>query len=368
MEKKIFDFTLPLLCSSNDDLTKTWYISYYIIEPCGYKKRMRLYGGINKGKTIAQRYKIAEKLLQNLTVQLQSELLPTSKYKRYIKDVLLDILAKRKNELRKKTYQSYVSKITGFCAYLDKLNIFKIELVTYEVVEKIKEMMLNDGLNNTTINQYINKIRYVFDSLVKLKEVKKNPFAEVKMLKENPQGAMYFKEHQISYIKENIETQNPLLWLACQTLFYCFIRPGEMRNLKVCDFDLIEATLTVPAEISKNKKRQTVQIPDSFLPTLRAYLKGRDKNDYFLLINGKQININYLNTEHRKIMNTLGFGKRYVFYSWKHTGAVQVAKSNIPLKQLQMQLRHHSLDQVNEYLREMGIFEAKELKANYPKL
>ncbi|MCX6269628.1 MAG: hypothetical protein NTU44_00125 [Bacteroidetes bacterium] len=36
----------------------------------------------------------------------------------------------------------------------------------------------------------------------------------------------------------------------------------------------------------------------------------------------------------------------------KHTGAVEASKY-IPVKDLQMQLRHHSLDQVDAYLRQM---------------
>lgn len=56
----------------------------------------------------------------------------------------------------------------------------------------------------------------------------------------------------------------------------------------------------------------------------------------------------------------------YTLYSWKHTGAVAAAKSNIPIKQLQLQLRHHSLDQVDQYLRQMGVSDLREIAADFP--
>jgi hypothetical protein len=43
-------------------------------------------------------------------------------------------------------------------------------------------------------------------------------------------------------------------------------------------------------------------------------------------------------------------------------------KAGIGLKDLQMQMRHHSLDQLNEYLREMGVLESVTLKKNFPAL
>lgn len=71
---------------------------------------------------------------------------------------------------------------------------------------------------------------------------------------------------------------------------------------------------------------------------------------------------------HLCILNALGFDKNkgYCLYSWKHTGAIQAVKNGVGVKELQIQLRHHSLDQVNEYLRQMGVWDLKNLQANFP--
>ncbi|MCX6270509.1 MAG: hypothetical protein NTU44_04675 [Bacteroidetes bacterium] len=60
----------------------------------------------------------------------------------------------------------------------------------------------------------------------------------------------------------------------------------------------------------------------------------------------------------------MGLTQDYKFYSLKHTGAVKAIKY-IPVKDLQMQLRHHSLDQVDAYLRQMKAVESEELRTPF---
>jgi integrase len=70
---------------------------------------------------------------------------------------------------------------------------------------------------------------------------------------------------------------------------------------------------------------------------------------------------------HARILKDLRFGKGYTLYSWKHTGAIAVAKSGrVGVKELQIQLRHHSLDQTDQYLRQMGVQDLGRLQAHFP--
>ena len=54
-----------------------------------------------------------------------------------------------------------------------------------------------------------------------------------------------------------------------------------------------------------------------------------------------------------------------MLYSWKHTGVVMAVKAGIHIKQLQIQFRHHGLDQVDQYLRDLGI---QQISTNHPRL
>ncbi|MDW3649885.1 MAG: hypothetical protein R8P61_22625 [Bacteroidia bacterium] len=74
-----------------------------------------------------------------------------------------------------------------------------------------------------------------------------------------------------------------------------------------------------------------------------------------------------MNRRHQEILKNLRFDtKRHKLYSWKHTGAVSAVKAGVPIKMLQIQLRHHSLDQVNQYLRKMGVHDLGRLAEMFP--
>jgi len=51
-------------------------------------------------------------------------------------------------------------------------------------------------------------------------------------VKANASQAMYFQTKQIQKLKKAIQERDPELWLAVQFIYYCFIRPGELRWLK----------------------------------------------------------------------------------------------------------------------------------------
>lgn len=66
------------------------------------------------------------------------------------------------------------------------------------------------------------------------------------------------------------------------------------------------------------------------------------------------------------MLKDLNITGRYGFYSWKHTGAVMAVKGGINIKDLQLQLRHHSLDMVNEYLKNLGVTDSERLLNHFP--
>ena len=102
------------------------------------------------------------------------------------------------------------------------------------------------------------------------------------------------------------------------------------------------------------------------------FLQSYPNNYYILSKCGKPgqnpISTKWLNDEHRKVLDELKIIGRYAFYSWKHTGVVKAVKSGLNIKDLQLQLRHHSLDMVNEYLKNLGVLDSEDLINRYPTL
>lgn len=71
---------------------------------------------------------------------------------------------------------------------------------------------------------------------------------------------------------------------------------------------------------------------------------------------------------HRKVLNKLQIRGRYAFYSWKHTGVVKCVQAGMNIRDIQNQLRHHSLEMVMEYLKGLGVMQSHDLKHNFPNI
>ena len=80
------------------------------------------------------------------------------------------------------------------------------------------------------------------------------------------------------------------------------------------------------------------------------------------------IAINYMKNKHRPLLARSKISNQCKLYKWKHTGDVACARAGMASKELQMQLRHASLDQVNIYLASMLGNESVFVKNNYPTL
>jgi integrase len=227
------------------------------------------------------------------------------------------------------------------------------------------------NLSNETYNGHLRLFKSFYEELIDAQVVTKNPFSGIKSLDKQNTPALYFTRPQINILKAEISQKDPYLWFFIGFVYYCFIRPGELRQLKVGDINFDERKILIRPEISKNKKAQYVSIPDNFFHALHFlnkfnslyYIFGKNE-----LPGPQMIGINTMKIRHQNFLKSLKFSNKHKLYSWKHTGAISCARAGIPLKDLQMQLRHHSLDQVNAYLSGMMAYESEAIKKNYPLL
>jgi integrase len=113
-------------------------------------------------------------------------------------------------------------------------------------------------------------------------------------------------------------------------VFYTFIRPIELRRLKVGDVNLEKRKIFISGENSKNKKVEYVLISKQFAEILTEYkfLERPKDSPLFDLNNDIKYSKNWFSTEFRKICNKLGLPKTYELYGWKHTGVSEHYKKS----------------------------------------
>lgn len=362
-EKKFFD---PKIYPKDHDLAKEWFVYYYIPVNNGTShKRIKVSDGINRLKTVEERIKYAE----NLILKIKDGSYSKKYNSKSNGSVLSKALNLKRNSRNKKTISAYENHLDIYLKFLKsigkhELNVKKID------AEEFKIYLINIGLSGKTIKNYLSSIKALYNKHIDVNEIYnfRNPFQNLENITVASKSKMWFNDFQIEKVKNYlIRSKQYDLWLACQLQYYCFIRPNELRQLKASHFNLNAGYIEITSDISKNNKTQKVSIPNSFYQNLE-FIDKMKPNQYIFPSKrmGKCIGRNTFTKKHNKALKTVGINGNYSLYSWKHTGVVKSVKNGIYIKDLQLQLRHSSLDMVNEYLKDLGILDLDRIKDVFP--
>ncbi len=393
--------THPKLHDRQGDLTKQWYVSYTYRNSVTKKmETFKVYEKINTYTTVAERIAEGKRVIKNLWRKLQGGWSPfanqdkkavyadvtvtdvTKRGKKpnaqkpldyTIKQYLSVYLIEKKPTLRKSSYQTYKSKINIFCQWLDKQDLALLPINELTVDHAALFIATLKHKSTTTQKAYINDLKTVFNHFKNEKKlISINIFEHIikPKVKKTPQKP--FNPAQRHELKKYFGENHPQIFLLVQLIFYTLIRPNEARLLLISDIDTEEGTITMRAEISKNKKTQIVALPNELKKTLLEWKIYDYPANYYLLGKGgtpanKHWGRETLIKKHNGELRNLGYPLCYSLYSWKHTGAKSLAKIAKNIKAVQLQCRHASLDQTDQYLRDLGINDfTEELQNNYP--
>ena len=281
-----------------------------------------------------------------------------------------------KPRLRKRSVSSYKSHIKYFCEFLNEYypDLAIRSLQVSHVTEFLNTLQQKKDISNKTRNSYGTTISTMLSDLKVLGYVDENVMEKFKRAKVHKSKAhQFYNTNQRNKIKEVVSKENPNLWLVCQILFYTFVRPQEIRFLKVGYIETDTNKLFIPAEISKNKKNERIDIP---MPLMQSFIKSGFLSyhlDHYLFgIDGvpskKPTKESQFTKEYKVIKDNLKLPKGYTLYSWKHTGVVAAYKNGIDVLEISQQCRHHSLDQTRTYMRGLGVYSSENIKNNFPEI
>ena len=381
------------LFDGGGDLNKYWFVHYSYCDPVTNKfKRFKLFGKLNQLHQRKDRLKEAHSLINAINEKLTSGFSPFLNIETYtdnflphkqkdkekktdysIRYYLNKYLAIRAPRLRSKTKDTYTSKLRIFSNYLSEFKLDKIPLYKFSHDNAKEFLNYLTKKSPTTINEYVRTLKSFFNDFIKNDLLIKNPFDNIPKIPELREGKLPFSRFQIEKIKQEIKGENEMLWVAVNMLYYCFIRPGELRGLKISDIDLDNTKIRIGADISKNKKTQFVTIPTQLVEILIEYkIYNFQPGDFLFSKSGTpgqvQVSRDYLSKTHKKSLDRLGFDSTYSFYSWKHTGALNAWRAGISIKDIKEQMRHHSLDMTDIYLKSIGAIECLDIKNRFPVL
>lgn len=331
-----------------------WLIVYYAKDPQS-DKLVRFRNRVPKMSNKKERLRFAQKMIDTLNEQLYSGWSPYMgnltevKTIDYCFDYYLKTLSKELSDgvKRKSTYNNYKYFITAFTEYLSiyQKNVkFISDISTLICDHFLDRIYIEKEKSARTYNFYLMCMRTFFNFCLSKGFIKESPVKNTKMksIKEKTRVVLNEKEKaKLALLKE----ENFHFYVFCMTTYYCFIRPNELKKLKVENVNIEKNYITIPSSISKNRKTENVTIPNIFIEELKEHI-GKASKDLFLFgkkfVPGKQAVTN-LFYHWENVRKKYGFRKEVQFYSLKDTGITDMLNAGVPAIKVRDQARHSDL-------------------------
>ncbi len=381
MMKKIF-YELPTLYDAKGQTDKDWHIAYKEWDENSNKlERVKKYGKLNR-LPVEERYAEAKSMIAEFTKYLEEKFPDQEGYVKTLAEHIADI-CRSKQDLKDKSAATYRVFKKDFTEFLEKNKMLKLLAPNFKVSHAFAYMdHVSDKAevnSNTTWNNYRNFMKVYFIELENREIIKVNPFRKIRLKPATEKTHVPFTPSQQKALAKLLWDRFPNLYLFCSLVFYCFIRPGEeIRNLKLKDIDWDQRQIRVRGSYAKNNTTQFVKIPEEFYNFLMRHFSHYKEMDQELYMFGHDLTPRKCKVHkddptkwHKEFLLELNIptgDEGCTLYSWKHTGAIRAVQSGINLKDLQLQLRHASLDQVDKYLRGLGMLPSNELENKFPSM
>lgn len=376
---------MPQLNDRGGDLSRKWYVFFSVRNPKTDKmERVQKFKHLHKCKTKAERYREAEKQCAYWREKLQAGWTPFADDENVIYQDQLQYsnIAKifGRQRAANKTFgffaSKYIEKVSGLdpetvITYRSKLRVFTqwlrmrnladndISILQQQQLFEFFDWIINDrGLSRNSVKKYRQLLIKVFELAISEKAIIASPVHSLPACTtEIDHAARPIQKLDMDAFLKIMDANDPQLGLFIRFEYNCFMRPKEIRFMKVKWIDFAAGTIVTPRNILKTKHDRVSVIPATFLHELRTKYKLIDeaKEHYVFGKNRKpgemHLGKNTMRTRFVKIRKALNMPYEYKLYSWKHSGNVQAEKMDIPMVDRMYQNGHTSIQTTEVYTR-----------------
>lgn len=278
----------------------------------------------------------------------------------------------RKNILRPANIVRDKSFFKIFIEFLHKKQLHKKKAheITKSHIIAFLDNLKEKSVSNNTRNSYLRWIKSIFAIMQKREMILQNPSENIEKLKGEQTRTVAIEPEHLKQIMQLCRERDTELYLFCLFVFYTFVRPIELRRLKVSNVNLEANKMAIYGNQSKNKKTEYVMIPEPLKKALleAKFLERNPDEPLFSDNRDLQYSRNKYSTMFAEIIKENGFPKEYTLYCLKHTGVVEYYKKGCGIKFIKEQCRHSNLAMTDKYLKSLGLFENEEVLKNAPEI
>jgi integrase len=155
---------------------------------------------------------------------------------------------------------------------------------------------------------------------------------EVHQLREKEKKREPLSAAALARMREYLYNTDRHFLLACMMEYYTFIRPDEMRHLRIGNVSVSRKEITVPADVAKNRKERTVGLNQKVILMMMDLNIFDAPSQYYIFgeelkPGPEMIYLNRFRLEWKKMRTALRWPDSYQFYSLKDSGIRDLANA-----------------------------------------
>jgi integrase len=383
------------LAKLNDKNAKDWFVYYSFVNPnTGKFERFKERYGLNNTANlqhIANGYKssvehirrvMAAEMIDEINENLKKGFNPFHQltYKSATTNkTAVEVLEKLVEELNgnasKNTQETYNLMLSRFKKFLSeqKLSEYTVQYFTIDHAKAFQKFLQEKLLlQKKTINTTVSHVGLFWDELIERKYVKDNPF-RIKAVRKTRHGhddkddvfEPLTPTELEAILAEFKKVRNAGMIRFMGFVYYAWIRPVEVSRIRVKDVDLKSKTIRLKSSITKNEKGSFVQIVPELFKLIEPLHLEKTNPEYFLFSKGLKPGKTQIRDVWRSVTERLWnpvckkLKIAKALYALKHTGNIEYLlhnKGKADLKWQQMQNRHSSAAQTEQYNRKLGAY------------
>lgn len=339
---------------------KNNYVVYSVVNPetgCFVYRRIKL----NFIKSNRQRKEYAEELIKRLNAKLANGYNPlineAAEKLIMLSEAITDFLRQKRREM-----ETHAICADTFTDYAQHLRTFAEYITNDVILYKIKSSTVNTFLDHlyidkqrtaVTRNHYLQTLKTFFNFCKSREYVAENPAATVQALRPGAKYRAAIPDETVRKIFDYLQEHDRHYLLACYLLYACFVRPSEICKLRLNALNFKQQTLYISADISKNRKAQTVTIPHNIVIYMLDLQIYNYPSDFYII--GKKFlpskeptTAQALRRRWNDTRDKLHLPQSFQLYSLKDSGITKMI-SMLNVAEVRDQARHHNISITDVY-------------------
>ena len=206
-------------------------------------------------------------------------------------------------------------------------------------------------ISNLTINNYLRNLRGYFTWLVEMEYLEKNPMQKIRLLHYERTGKECLEDAEVKMLLEvldkNIYSEYRDM-VAAMVMLDSGMRLGEVLSMEREQLDLVQKTITLPAEKTKGRKARTVFFSQRTARELRHWIRYKEetcKSAYVFPVkrDGGKLSLHNYETNFRKYLRRTPITKHVSPHTLRNNFAKRCLMSGMDIYTLSRLLGHSSV-------------------------